>query len=232
VSTSKSFSLTSRSVIGVIVLLLGVVLTLGNFDIIDAPAVVRFWPVLLIIFGAVKLLEPGSGGGRIFGGLVGAVGVVMLLNRMDIFDVDLWDFWPLLLVIAGASLIWRKHSGEASAFDGEVNDHDVISGNAMLAGLEQRCTSQHFRGGSISAILGGHEVDLRDADIVEGDVAVLDVFAFMGGVELRIPADWTVVMEGTAFMGGYENKARGSAAVNKRLVIRGQAIMGGVEIGN
>jgi hypothetical protein len=219
-------------VIGVIVLLLGVILTLGNFDIIDAPAVVRFWPVLLIIFGAVKLLEPGSSGGRIFGGLVGAVGLVMVLNRMDIVDLDLWDFWPLLLVIAGASLIWRKHGADAEMSDRSAHDQDYVSGTALLGGLEQRCTSKQFKGGSLTAILGGHELDLRDADIVDGEFAVLDIVAFMGGVELRIPADWTVVLEGTAFMGGYENKARGSAAVDKRLVIRGQAIMGGVEIGN
>lgn len=229
---TKSFSLTSRSVIGVIVLLLGVILTLGNFDIIDAPGVVRFWPVLLIIFGAVKLIEPGSQSGRIFGGIVAAVGLVMVLNRMDVVDVNLWDFWPLLLVIAGGSLIWHKRSADAEIHAGDVHDHDHVSGTALLGGLEQRCTARRFKGGSISAILGGHEVDLRDADIEDGAIAVLDVFAFMGGVEIRIPDDWTVVMEGSAFLGGYENKARGSVAVDKRLVIRGQAVMGGVEIRN
>ncbi|MDT8323475.1 MAG: DUF5668 domain-containing protein [Bacteroidota bacterium] len=227
---SKSFTLTSRSVIGVIVLLLGVLLTLGNFDIIDAGSVVRFWPVLLIAFGAVKLIEPGSRAGRSFGGLIAVVGLVMVLNRMDVVDIDLWDFWPLLLVIAGASLIWHKRDADVGMREAEGGE--VITGTAVLGGLEQRSMSQQFKGGSISAILGGHEVDLRDADMGDGDTAVLDIFVLIGGAELRIPDDWTVIMEGSAFIGGYENKARGSAAVSKRLVIRGTAVMGGVEIRN
>jgi len=226
----KSFSLTSRNLLGLVVLSLGTILTLGNFEIIDARAVIRFWPVLLIVFGAIKLLEPGSTSGRTFGGVIAVLGVIMVLNRMDIFDLDIWAFWPLLLVAAGASLIWRKHGEDVKIPDDDSTDQ--VSGVALLGGLEQTCSSQHFRGGSISAILGGHEVDLRDADIPEGETAVLDILTFMGGVELRVPADWTIVLDGTAFLGGFDSKARGNPAVNKRLVIKGQTVMGGVEIRN
>jgi len=36
--------------------------------------------------------------------------------------------------------------------------------------------------------------------------AVLDVFAFWGGVEVRVPRDWTVVMKGTPILGGFTDK--------------------------
>lgn len=226
----KSFSLTSRSVIGVLILLLGIILTLGNFDIIDAPEIIRFWPALLILFGTVKALQPGGTGGRVFGGAVALIGAMMLLNRLDMFDFDFWSFWPLLLVVIGASLVFRTRSRHD--FSKQDSEADFVSGTAILGGIEQKNSSRHFRGGEISAILGGHTLDLRDADMLEDDTATLDMFTFMGGVELRVPQEWTVIVEGSAFLGGFENKARSTGDGKKKLLIKGQAVMGGVEISN
>ena len=227
---NTSSALTSGTVLGTVVVLLGLVLTLGNFDVIDASSYLRYWPVLLVIFGVIKALQPGGSGGRFFGGLIAFVGAFMLLNRMDVINMNLWSFWPLLLVAAGASMI-LKHRGAPTA-DIDAEEQDTVGGMAVLGGLQQRISSRSFRGGSVSAIMGGHEIDLRDADMPDGQKAVLDIFALMGGVEVRVPEDWTIVIEGNAFLGGYENKARGSVSVRKHLVIRGQAIMGGVEIRN
>lgn len=226
----KRYSMTSQAVVGIIVLLLGVILTLGNFEIIEASSVLRFWPALLVIFGAVKAVQPGPGSGRLFGTVVAAVGVIMLLGRLDIIWIEFWDLWPLLLIVIGASLVLK--TGKRPAAQRGETSSEYIRGTAVLGGIEQRNSSLDFRGGSVSAILGGHEIDLRHADIVEGGEAVLEIFAFMGGVELKIPDDWTVVLEGSAFLGGFENKARGSDFSRKKLIVRGQAVMGGVEIRN
>ncbi|PLX24073.1 MAG: hypothetical protein C0600_13760 [Ignavibacteria bacterium] len=226
----KSFSLTSRSVLGVLILLLGIVLTLGNFDIIDAPEVIRFWPVLLVLFGLLKALQPGGTGGRVFGGAIAFIGAMMILNRLDMFNFDFWDFWPLLLVAIGASLVFRTRS--RPDFEKEDSANDFVRGTAILGGIEQKNSSQQFRGGEISAVLGGHTLDLRDAEILEHDTATLDLFTFMGGVELRVPQNWTIIVEGSAFMGGFENKTRGAGDAKQKLIIKGQAIMGGVEITN
>jgi len=62
---------------------------------------------------------------------------------------------------------------------------------------------------------------------------VIDVFAFWGGIEIRVPEDWSVVTRVTPLLGGVEDQTRASqAAVSKRVEIRGTAIMGGVEIKN
>jgi predicted membrane protein len=77
--------------------------------------------------------------------------------------------------------------------------------------------------------MGGCEIDLRQAAI-DGE-AVIDVFALWGGIEIRVPDDWTVIGQVTPFMGGYDDKTRsrpGSGA--HRLVIRGMVVMGGVEV--
>ena len=81
------------------------------------------------------------------------------------------------------------------------------------------------------AFMGGFDVDLREADI-EGDQALITITAFMGGGVLRVPENWAVSMQVGAFMGGHSLKTRETSAANKTLVVKGLAVMGGVEVRN
>jgi predicted membrane protein len=79
--------------------------------------------------------------------------------------------------------------------------------------------------------MGGCEIDLRQAAI-DGE-AVIEVFALWGGIEIKVPEDWTIGSRVVPILGGFEDKTRpqrGAAA--HRLLIRGFAIMGGIEIKN
>jgi len=107
-----------------------------------------------------------------------------------------------------------------------------IRAAALLGGVKRRNASRDFRGGDATAVMGGCELDLREARIASGE-AVLDVFAFWGGVEVRVPPDWAVVLRGMPVLGAIEDQTT-AAGVPKRatLVIKGVAIMGGVEIKN
>jgi predicted membrane protein len=101
-----------------------------------------------------------------------------------------------------------------------------------MSGVRRTLTSQDFKGGQLTAIMGGCEVDLRHASI-SGGTAVLDLFAFWGGIDIKVPQDWRVVVEGTPFLGGFEDKTlQQPGDASKRLVIRGTVIMGGAEITN
>jgi hypothetical protein len=103
---------------------------------------------------------------------------------------------------------------------------------ALLGGVKRRNVSRDFRGGDATAVLGGCEIDLREAKIASGE-AVLDVFALWGGVEVRVPPDWAVVLRGMPVLGAIEDQTT-AAGVPKRatLVIKGVAIMGGVGVKN
>jgi predicted membrane protein len=82
--------------------------------------------------------------------------------------------------------------------------------------------------------MGGCEIDLRDASIAADSTAVIDCFAFWGGIDVRVPEDWTVMLEVTPLMGGIEDKTRPAqqGTSGKRLHVRGFAIMGGIVIKN
>jgi predicted membrane protein len=106
----------------------------------------------------------------------------------------------------------------------------VLHANAIFGGFERQVSSQNFRGGEITAILGGCEIDLTRAQI-QGE-AVLDVFTCFGGITLRVPEDWTVILRGTPILATFVDKARVPLDGSHRLIITGHAILGGVEVRN
>ena len=100
----------------------------------------------------------------------------------------------------------------------------------LLSGFKRRLTTPNFRGGEITALMGGCDLDLRQSSI-SGE-AVVNVFSMFGGVTIKVPVDWTVVLQGTPIMGGFEEKTVPPATPDKRLIVRGYAIMGGLEVRN
>ena len=80
--------------------------------------------------------------------------------------------------------------------------------------------------------MGGCEIDLRKASIAPGTEAVIDVFAMWGGIEVKVPPDWTVITRAIPIMGGVEDKTHAPETADKRLVIRGLLLMGGAGVKN
>jgi hypothetical protein len=109
--------------------------------------------------------------------------------------------------------------------------NSTLSAVAVLSGVNRGNNSRTFRGGDLTAIMGGCEVDLRHAAI-DGE-AIIDVFAMWGGIEIRVPEDWTVIGRVTPLLGGFDDKTRPpQGAGAHRLIVRGMVIMGGVEVKN
>ena len=113
------------------------------------------------------------------------------------------------------------------------SDHaEFVRSFALLSAHELRPVSRPFRGADLNAVMGGIKLDLTSARM-EGDTAVVEVFAFWGGVEVFVPPDWTVTSEVTTLLAGFIDKRRPTTVVpTKHLVIRGMIVMAGVEIRN
>ncbi|MCC2955209.1 cell wall-active antibiotics response protein [Massilia sp. IC2-477] len=226
----------SQVVLGLLVILAGVLFLLDNLHILDLHRAVSFWPVVFIIVGTVKLLDTQTRGGQILGGVFIAVGVLMILDRLDIIDFNVHTLWPLFFIGFGLYTLYKARTGQRLIqIDGVKDEKDlggsgVLNVNAILGGIERRVFTPDFRGGEVSAVMGGCDLDLRNSSI-QGE-AVVTVFAFWGGVTLKVPPDWTVVLNGTPIMGGFEEKTAIPPDDSKRLIVRGYAIMGGVEVRN
>jgi hypothetical protein len=231
---TKNFRVSFQLILGFIVIALGVLYTLQNLGILYAHDYTRYWPALLILYGLSRIVQCDAVPQKIWGGFWVFVGTIWLSNKLDFIYVDIFDFWPLILVALGLSLIWGTSRRRGAIFGGGAveDSNSTLNAFALLGGFKRSNDAQDFRGGEATAILGGCEIDLRRASIKEGE-AVLHLVAIMGGVELRVPEDWSVVMQGVPILGGFEDKTRSIGPEStKRLIVRGYAVMGGVEVKN
>ncbi len=239
--TKKYSFFTPQFILGILIIAIGAAFMLDNLGYVDAVEYVRYWPALLIVYGVAKVLQSPGSPGRIFGGILIAVGSLMLLDRLDILTFRIHDWWPVILIIIGINFlrgsrrrsknIFERQSDSASP--GSSDNDSYIKHFAIMGGVKRSICSKEFRGGELTAIMGGCEIDLREA-VITDDGAVLDVFTLMGGVELRVPMDWKVIVQVSPFMGGVDDKTyvqqEGKPA--KRLLLTGTIIMGGIEIKN
>jgi predicted membrane protein len=247
-----SRGLPSQVVMGLLVIAMGLLFLLDNLDIIDFHHAIAFWPMVFIVAGLVKMFDTGSPNNYLVGGFLVAIGAVMVSNRLGLFYVSWHTLWPLMLIGIGVLVLYRavdagrrrqgrvdlRKSGapagagwqQTGAFAGKSGADDVVDITAILGGFERSITSPAFRGGEVSAILGGCELDMRGASI-DGE-AVLNVFVFMGGITIKCPPDWTVVLHGSPIIGGFEEKTAHPLQNNKRLIVTGYVILGGLEVRN
>jgi hypothetical protein len=80
------------------------------------------------------------------------------------------------------------------------------------------------------AVMGGIELDLREAQFSEPEVTI-HAYTLMGGIEITVPEDIDVDVSGIAFMGGFDHNASGPGAPGApRVRVIGFALMGGVDV--
>jgi predicted membrane protein len=223
----------SQVLLGVLVIAMGALFLLDNLDIIDFHRALSFWPLAFIIAGIVKLFDTSSQNGYAIGIALVAVGVAMILNRLGFFYVSWHTVWPLILIALGGMVVYRAVAARrqpASWSKLEPGSDSVVEVTAIFGGLERRVVTPAFRGGDVTAIFGGCELDMRGSSI-EGE-AVLNVFTVCGGITIKCPPDWTVILHGTPILGGFDEKTATPPDTSKRLIVKGYAILGGLEVRN
>ena len=146
---------------GLLVAALGVVFLLDNLDVIDSGRILRFWPLILILAGARRLWEARDRGAALWGAVLSGAGGLLLLETLDLVDFDVWDLWPLVLVAIGLRMLAFPGRSAPAPRDGADG---VEHCSAFLGSVERRVRSADFRGGSVSAFLGGVHLDLTGAD--------------------------------------------------------------------
>jgi predicted membrane protein len=236
-NTRTSTSAGAQVAIGLLVVAFGVLFLLDNLGIIYVRNVIFFWPLAFVASGLVALFSNGPRSGRITGIVLIAIGAAMLLHRLGYYFISWRTFWPLVMIGMGGLILYRTMGGGRVVqvrtdpyTKDDAKADNVVDITAILGGFERRLSAPDFRGGEITAIMGGCELDLREAGLT-GD-AVVNVFAIWGGITIKVPPDWTVVLHGTPVMGGFTEKTARPPDNSKRLVVTGYAVMGGVEVRN
>ncbi|MGO9221756.1 MAG: DUF1707 domain-containing protein [Streptosporangiaceae bacterium] len=101
---------------------------------------------------------------------------------------------------------------------------------AILGGVDRGGTWVVPPRHSVVAILGGVQLDLREARFSQREVTI-DVFTLMGGVDITVGEDVEVDVSGFGIMGGFDHRATGPGLPGApRVRVVGLALMGGVNV--
>lgn len=243
---------------GLFLLLVGGVLLLDQIGF-PMPDWLFTWQSLLIALGLFIGLKSSFRGGSWM--ILILIGGFFLIEE-HFPHIPMHRFlWPAVLIFVGLLIIIRPHNRPlrpGRCWDEREKDHwkgkdwkrewnqdwnagskqsdytstDYIDSTAIFAGLHKKVVSKNFKGGDVTSIMGGTEVDLTQADFT--GTIVLDVTQVMGGTKIIVPGHWEVRSEVTAVFAGFEDKRQQTAVTNpdKILIIQGTSIMGGIELRN
>jgi len=221
-----------KLVLGVAIIVAGLVLTLDNLGLVEAHIIFKLWPLVLVALGVAKLRQEGSGGSGGTGAwvliFVGAFILLANFGRVHLTDA----LGPLLIVALGILLVVKALKQSRGVPPELEKSDDFLQGTAIFGAFKRRVLTQTLRGGELTAIFGGFEVDLRHAAIAENQARV-DVFVLFGGGEIRVPEGWEVANRATSIMGsvGDNTYHSGEAQAGRpRLVLTGLTLFGGVEV--
>lgn len=100
---------------------------------------------------------------------------------------------------------------------------------AILGGSDRKGPWRPARRSRAVAVLGGVDLDFRDAIMAPG-VTEIKVVCVLGGVDIIVPAGMNVEANGIAILGGFDNRAGSGDPGAPTIRVSGFAILGGVDI--
>jgi predicted membrane protein len=215
-------------IFGLLVLGAGVIFLLHNLGL-HRFEFWSFWPVILILVGLSKAFS-GRHDERTFGWILLFLGALFFAEFTLDLNVSMARFWPVILIIIGASIVMRAIRGPQPPREG-VDSASTVHERALVGGITRKNNSQSFQGGELTAVMGGCEIDLRESRMA-GPTAVIDCFTVWGGIVIQIPPDWAVDPQISVFAAGFDDQSKPPVQPVGRLIVRGTAVMAGIEIKN
>lgn len=224
-----------KLVIGGLLIFVGAVLMLSNFDFFDVNMgyFLFSWKSILIYIGLVLLASRTNKRPAYI--LIG-IGVFFWLPEIFGYSVRFKDvLWPMILIGFGLLLIYRQRIPRHIRYDASGNpvedNSSYLNDVSIFGGGIKIVQSKNFKGGNITAIMGGSEFDLRHVEFAS-QVAVIDVFTLFGGSKFIVPEDWTIQSDALSILGGFSDKRAVSMSSSEGnvLVIKGIVMLGGIEV--
>jgi predicted membrane protein len=248
----------SRALLGTIIIFIGALYLLKTLDLInlDISHIIFSFPFILFFIGIVILINSGS---KVFGLMLTFIGAVFLIPKLfPNIELNSDIIIPVLIIAFGIQILFKRrgyrhdidpaqwedvvdkklshafrHAHYGSYKRWKTGDNNYIDDISIFGGGHKTIISDNFKGGNITCIFGGSEIDLTQCKLAEGDV-IIDAIMIFGGTTITVPKEWNVRVNVTPIFGGFSNKVfriPGTPIDTTRtLVIRGAAILGGGEI--
>jgi predicted membrane protein len=221
--------------VGIIIILAGLVIILHQARMLppNVDRVLFSWQMLLVAIGVFNLFSSQS---KVFGYILIAVGGFFMLPLLFTLPYNFSrNFWPVILILVGLFIIFRHGINRKNTFQPKIGDDklDYLDEFNIFSGSDKKIAVKGFRGGRITSVFGGSEIDFREAEL-SSDRNVIEVFYLFGGSSIKVPSDWNVVNKVTAIFGGFTDKRKTLTPQaddpSKTLIITGTVMFGGGEI--
>lgn len=224
---------TSRIVVGVLLILAGIFLVMKNMGIFPGfiEDVIFSWPMLLVAIGIVLTASRPD---KTAGLIIMAVGAFFLIPVLFDHTFHIYHmFWPAIFIIIGVIFIVTRGRERNFSHSKGISGNEYVDYVNIFGGGDRQVISDNFRGGKITCIFGGMELDLTKSKLAAGKNEI-EVACVFGGVTVIVPDNWSVSIEVTPVLGGFSDsrKFRPERPVEPsgELVIRGAVVFGGGEI--
>lgn len=214
-----------RVIIGILLIILGALFVMRNYDILDFPYEYFTWEYFFILIGLLFFFLSRN---KTAGIVLMAIGLFNLVPEL----------WPLLLVLVGLYIIFGRkrhcvHSTESAEPGQPKNSNDYFESISIFGGSSKIVNSDNFKGGSIVSIFGGSEINLTNSKLAEGENNI-EITAVFGGTTLIVPSDWNVELDVLPIFGGFGDKRmkdpNKKIQEGRKLLIKGIVLFGGGEI--
>ncbi len=133
----------------------------------------------------------------------------------------------LQVAVQLAAFLARQRFGPAD--DEGADEFGIVT---IMNGTRYRGRALALRGGSVRTIMGGTELDLRDAQLAPGGARV-EVLTVAGATEIRVPAAWRVEVRGDPRGGEHDVNVTSERDVREdapHLVIEARTFGGALEV--
>jgi predicted membrane protein len=242
----------SRVILGTILIAIGVLYLLKSFYFPIDIEIFSF-PFILIVIGIIIMLNSGN---KLFGAILFIFGCLLYFG-------DHITIWPFFFILWGIYIIFKHRTRRHRYFENpqpitnpnpnpdEKKDQpadndfgkryfhdssikrDYIDDISVFGGGHKVIHSDSFKGGNITAIFGGSEIDLTQCKLAPGE-NYIDVVIIFGGSTIVVPNNWDVILNVTPLFGGFSNKKSRYVSSGTEpagtLIIKGVVLFGGGEI--
>lgn len=226
--------LNKTTVLGLFFIIIGLVTVMNNLHFIPwyINRYIFQWENILIIIGLFLIL---SNENRKVGGVIAGIGLFLVIDDWFRVNISIFDLWPMIFVVVGIYIIKKK---SVTTADLDTNDfseeQDLIEDTAVFSGGDKVISSHNFRGGNLTAIFGGSNIDLTNSTLSPRS-GTLELLYMFGGSKIRVPKEWNVEVKVTSIFGALTDKRAikdYKPDQTERLYIKGLILFGGAEITN